>query len=277
MRVLSDGFPGDLSLGSADQLIVLVVEWQMQCASPSLSSADGLLLSHKPLQAFNHEVLDENCAPRASPCHPWQLLLHSGPWQPQALPLCGPPLLVTLSLKPGTRCCRGSWVSVSAGGCFQSGAAVVCTAPSLLGAQSQSLCVCVRTCVHACVRVQPQPDLWGTAQLPVVAAWQALCGHVAVSPSYLCGPPLGMAVFLVWWVDIYCGESRIYLVLGSSVLSKQAVPPTSSRAVLHHQCGLWDPIICCLWDINLKPKDTKRLKVKEWKKIHRVNNNWEIM
>ena len=113
-------------------------------------------------------------------------------------------------------------MSVSAGGCFQSGAAVICTATSLLGAQSQSLCLCVRA--HACVRVQPQPDLWGTAQLLAVAAWQALCGHVALSPSYLCGPPLSMAVFLVWWMDMYCGESRIYLVLGSSFLSKQQCP-----------------------------------------------------
>ena len=88
------------------------------------------------------------------------------------------------------------------------------------------VCACTRVCVraHACVRVQPQPDLWGTAQLLAVAAWQALCGHVALSPSYLCGPPLSMAVFLVWWMDMYCGESRIYLVLGSSFLSKQQCP-----------------------------------------------------
>ena len=94
--------------------------------------------------------------------------------------------------------------------------------------EPEPVCVCARMCVHACVCVQPQPDLWGTAQLPVVAAWQALCGHVALPPSHLWGPPLGRAVFLVWWMDIYCGESRIYLVLRSSVLSKQQCP------LLHH-------------------------------------------
>lgn len=94
--------------------------------------------------------------------------------------------------------------------------------------EPELVCECAGMCVHACVRVQPQPDLWGMAQLPAVAAWQALCGHVALPPSHLCGPPLGRAVFLVWWMDIYCGESRIYLVLRSSVLSKQQCPP------LHH-------------------------------------------
>ena len=66
-RVPSGGFPGAWSLGSADQLIVLVVERWMQRASPSLSSADGLLLGHKPLRVFNCEVLDESCAPRPWP------------------------------------------------------------------------------------------------------------------------------------------------------------------------------------------------------------------
>ena len=34
-----------------------------------------------------------------------------------------------------------------------------------------------------------------------------------------------------------------------------------------------DPYICCLQETHLKPKDTYRLKVKEWKKIFHANGD----
>ena len=96
------------------------------------------------------------------------------------------------------------WLFSERGSCnLHSSLASGCPEPEL---------VCV--CVCACTRMCAHP----------ASAWQALCGHVALSPSYLCGPPLSMAMFLVWWMEMYCGESRIYLVLGSSVLSKQQCP-----------------------------------------------------
>ena len=34
-----------------------------------------------------------------------------------------------------------------------------------------------------------------------------------------------------------------------------------------------DPYICCLQDTHFRPRDTKRLKVKEWKKRFHANGN----
>ena len=34
-----------------------------------------------------------------------------------------------------------------------------------------------------------------------------------------------------------------------------------------------DPYICCLQEIHFRPRDTYRLKVRGWKKIHHANGN----
>ena len=47
-----------------------------------------------------------------------------------------------------------------------------------------------------------------------------------------------------------------------------------------HRLAEWiqkqDPYICCLQEAHFRPRDTYRLKVKEWKKIFHANGNQKI-
>ena len=44
-----------------------------------------------------------------------------------------------------------------------------------------------------------------------------------------------------------------------------------------HRLAEWiqkqDPYICCLQDMDFRPRDTYRLKIKGWKKIFHANGN----
>ena len=44
-----------------------------------------------------------------------------------------------------------------------------------------------------------------------------------------------------------------------------------------HRLAEWiqkqDPYICCLQETNFRPRDTNRLRVREWKKIFHANGN----
>lgn len=171
--------------------------------------------------------------------HPGHLLLHSGPCQSQCclsevllfwLPCHLSPGLVTVACPECLFVCW--WLFSEQGRCL------ICIGSSLLGAQSQD---------EWCAR-QPQPDLWGTAQLPVVASWQALwpCGSVPILPLW----PTPKHGCVPCMVDGYLrGESRIYLVLGSSVLSKRQCPLllhiclTSSMQSEVQQCAVYEILI----------------------------------
>ena len=44
-----------------------------------------------------------------------------------------------------------------------------------------------------------------------------------------------------------------------------------------HRLAEWiqkqDPYVCCLQETHFRPKDTCRLKVREWKKLYHENGN----
>ena len=50
-----------------------------------------------------------------------------------------------------------------------------------------------------------------------------------------------------------------------------------NTATKRHRLAEWiqkqDPYICCLQETHFRPRDTYRLKVREWKKIFHANGN----
>ena len=57
------------------------------------------------------------------------------------------------------------------------------------------------------------------------------------------------------------------------ILNVNGLNAPTKRQRLAEKIQKQDPYICCLQETHLQPRDTSRLKVKDWKKIFHANRD----
>ena len=66
---------------------------------------------------------------------------------------------------------------------------------------------------------------------------------------------------------------NIYIYISIITLNVNGLNAPTKRHTLAEQIQKQDPYICCLQETHFRPKDTYRLKVREWKNIFHANGN----